>query len=151
VPRNDRIFLARFIFLTLAIAWTGVIFYLSSQPSIDTPSLFPGQDKLFHMIAFGILGFFLMGGMKTTSNGYRTGQVWLVVVLVVLYGLLDEFHQYFVPGRTMDIYDALADAAGALLGAWTMYYLVRMLARSSRMRSAPTSASVGVGALRKRD
>ena len=123
--------LARFIFLTLAIAWAGLIFYLSSLPSIDTPSLFPGQDKLFHMIAFGVLGFFLMGGMKTTSNGYRTRQVWLVVVLVVLYGLLDEFHQYFVPGRTMDIYDALADAAGALLGAWGMFYLARVLTRQN--------------------
>jgi VanZ family protein len=129
---------ARFLFLTLAIAWAGVIFYLSSQPSIDTPSLFPGQDKLFHMIAFGVLGFLLMGGMKTTSNGYRTGQVWFVVVLVVLYGLLDEFHQYFVPGRNADIFDVLADAAGALLGAWAMYYLVKILVKSSRMQSAPT-------------
>jgi len=122
---------ARFIFLALAIAWAGVIFYLSSQPSIDPPSLFPGQDKLFHMIAFGLLGFFLMGGMKATSSGYRTRQVWLVVVLVVLYGVLDEFHQYFVPGRTVDSYDALADAAGALLGAWSMYYLARILIRRS--------------------
>jgi VanZ family protein len=142
---------ARLVFLALAIAWASVIFYLSSQPSIDTPSLFPGQDKLFHMIAFGVLGFFLMGGMKTASNGYRTRQVWFVVALVMLYGLLDEFHQYFVPGRDADILDALADAAGSLVGAWSMYYLVKVLGKSSRMRSAPTSASIDVGALRKRD
>ena len=129
---------ARYLFLALAIAWAGVIFYLSSQSSIDTPSLFPGQDKLFHMMAFGVLGFLFMGSMKSTTSGYRIGQVWLVVVLVVLYGLLDEFHQYFVPGRTVEIYDALADAAGALLGAWSMYYLVKILGKSSRMRSAPT-------------
>ena len=129
---------ARYLFLALAIAWAGVIFHLSSQSSIDTPSLFPGQDKLFHMMAFGVLGFLFMGSMKTTASGYRTGQVWLVVVVVVLYGLLDEFHQYFVPGRTVEIYDALADAAGALLGAWSMYYLVKILGKSSRMRSAPT-------------
>ena len=122
---------ARFIFLVLAMAWFWVIFYLSSQPSIDTPLLFPGQDKLFHMVAFGVLGFLLMGGMKTTGSGYRTGQVWFVVVLVVLYGLLDELHQYFVPGRTVEVYDALADAAGGLLGAWSMYYLARILIRRS--------------------
>ena len=107
---------ARYLFLTLAIAWAGVIFHLSNQSSIDTPSLFPGQDKLFHMMAFGVLGFLFMGSMKTTTSGYRTGQVWLVVVLVVLYGLLDEFHQSFVPGRTVEIYDTLADAAGACWG-----------------------------------
>jgi len=121
--------MTRFLFLTLAAAWAGVIFYLSSQPGTDTPLLFPGQDKLFHMAAFGILGFFLMGGMKTRSSGYRTGQVWFVVVLVMLYGLLDEFHQYFVPGRDADIFDALADATGGLLGAWSMYYLTRILVR----------------------
>ena len=122
---------ARYLFLALAIAWAGVIFYLSSQSSIDTPALFPGQDKLFHMMAFGVLGFLFMGSMKTTTSGYRIGQVWLVVILVVLYGLLDEFHQYFVPGRTVEFYDALADATGALLGAWSMYYLVRILASRS--------------------
>ena len=125
----------RFIFLTLAITWAGVIFYLSSRPIIGMPSLFSWQDKLLHIIAFGVLGFFLIGGMKTTGNGYRTGQVWFVVVLVALYGLLDEFHQYFVPGRDADIFDVLADATGALLGAWTMFYLVKMLA--SRATSHP--------------
>ena len=118
---------ARFLFLLLAIAWAGVIFYLSSQPGIDTPLLFPGQDKLFHLIAFGLLGFLLMGSMQTTNSGYRTGHVWIVVALVATYGVLDEFHQYFVPGRSVEFYDALADAAGGLLGAWGMYYLVRVL------------------------
>ena len=118
---------ARFIFLLLAIAWAAVIFYLSSQPGIDMPLLFPGQDKLFHLIAFGLLGFLLMGTLKATSSGYRTMQVWIVVGLVASYGVLDEFHQYFVPGRSVEIYDALADAAGGLLGAWGMYYLVRVL------------------------
>jgi len=123
---------ARYLFLALAIAWAGVIYYLSSQPGIDTPLLFPGQDKLFHLIAFGLLGFLLMGSMKTTSSGYRTGQVWLIAALVATYGVLDEFHQYFVPGRSVEVYDALADATGGLLGAWSMYYLVRYLASRSK-------------------
>ena len=120
---------ARFLFLLLAIAWAGVIFYLSSQPSIDTPLLFPGQDKLFHLIAFGLLGFLLMGAMKTTSSGYLTGQVWFTAALVASYGVLDEFHQYFVPGRSVEIYDALADATGGLLGAWSMYFLMCALVK----------------------
>jgi len=122
---------ARFLFLLLAIAWAGVIFYLSSQPGIHTPLLFHGQDKLLHLIAFGVLGFLLMGAMKATSSGYRTGQVWFVAALAASYGVLDEFHQYFVPGRSVEVYDALADATGALLGAWSMYYLVRLLASRS--------------------
>jgi len=121
----------RYLFLVLALGWAGVIFYLSSQPGIDTPLLFPGQDKLFHLIAFGLLGFLLMGSMKTTRSGYRTMHVWIVVGLVALYGVLDEFHQYFVPGRSVEFNDALADAAGGLLGAWSMYYFVKILANRS--------------------
>ena len=124
---------ARYLFLALAIGWAGIIFYLSSLPGIDTPMLFPGQDKLFHLIAFGTLGFLLTGAMRTTNSGYRVGQVWFVVVLVASYGVLDEFHQYFVPGRTVEFYDALADAVGGLLGAWGMYYVARLLANRSKV------------------
>ena len=128
----------RLLFAALAVGWAVLIYYLSSQPGIDTPTLFPGQDKLLHLIAFGMLGFLVMGAMKRTASGYRPGQVWFTVTLVTLYGLLDESHQYFVPHRTVEFYDLLADAAGGLLGAWSMYYLVRAL--SNRSRPIPPAA-----------
>jgi VanZ family protein len=137
--RSSRVtFVLRFIFLALALSWAGLIFYLSSQPGIDTPLLFPGQDKLFHLIVFGILGFFLMGTMKLSGNGYRRSQVWLVALIVILYGISDEVHQYFVPGRSTESLDALADGIGGILGAWAMFYVVRLFVRRSRMPSAPT-------------
>jgi VanZ family protein len=122
---------SRAAFLLATLSWAGLIFYLSSQPSIDAPALFPGQDKLFHLIVFGILGFLAMGTLQASRHGYPTGQVWQVVFAVMLYGILDEFHQYFVPGRSADVYDVLADAIGGLLGAWAMYYLVRVMFRST--------------------
>ena len=122
-------------FLLAALFWAGLIFYLSSQPSIEAPALFPGQDKLFHLIAFGILGFLTMGTLQASHAGYPTRRVWLVVLAVTLYGILDEVHQYFVPGRNADIYDALADALDGLLGAWAMYYLVRVVVRRSPTKS----------------
>ena len=121
----------RAAFLLAALSWAGLIFYLSSLPSIDTPALFPGQDKLFHLIAFGILGFLAMGTLQSLHEGYPTRQVWRVACAVMLYGILDEFHQYFVPGRSADVYDVLADAVGGLLGAWTMCWLARVVARRS--------------------
>jgi VanZ family protein len=36
-------------------------------------------------------------------------------IFSVVYGVLDEYHQKFVPGRTADVYDLLADTGGALL------------------------------------
>jgi len=121
----------RTVFLLAVLSWAGLIFYLSSQPSIETPALFPGQDKLFHLVAFGMLGFLAAGSLRASQDGYATRQIWLVVLAVTLYGISDEFHQYFVPGRSADIYDVVADAAGGLLGAWTMYFLARIFVRSS--------------------
>ncbi len=121
----------RTVFLLAALSWAGLIFYLSSQPSIETPALFPGQDKLFHVVAFGMLGFLAAGSLHASRDDYATRQVWLVVLAVTLYGISDEFHQYFVPGRSADIYDVVADATGGLLGAWTMYYLARIFVKSS--------------------
>jgi VanZ family protein len=116
----------RAAFLLAAVSWAILIFYLSSQPSIDAPMLFPGQDKLFHLVVFGILGFLLMGTLQSSQNGYRQRQLWWIALAVMLYGASDEFHQHFVPGRSVDVYDVLADALGGLLGAWTMYQLSRM-------------------------
>jgi VanZ family protein len=121
----------RLLFLALSVFWAGVIFFLSSKSSLHTPALFPGQDKLFHLIAFGILAFLSLGAMRPAASGYRSRQIWFTVVLVTLYGILDEFHQYYVPGRSVEFYDALADACGSLLGACAMYYLARILASRS--------------------
>ena len=38
-------------------------------------------------------------------------------IFALVFGLSDEWHQSFVPGRMADGWDLLADAAGALLGA----------------------------------
>ena len=39
------------------------------------------------------------------------------LAIAVAYGATDEVHQMFVPGRTPDVMDVLADAAGALVAA----------------------------------
>jgi VanZ family protein len=50
------------------------------------------------------------------------------VALVGLYGVFDEIHQYFVPGRHADGLDMLADIGGGLLGAALMFLLLRRYA-----------------------
>jgi len=125
--------LLRNLFLLLALLWAGVIYYLSSQPGIGIPALFPGQDKLFHLLAFGLLGFLAMGAARSGQQGYEIWQALRIIALVALYGLLDETHQYFVPGRSADVYDVIADVTGGLLGAGLMYYLIRLLTKRNRL------------------
>jgi hypothetical protein len=51
---------------------------------------------------------------------------WLAVLIVSAFGATDEWHQSFVPGRDCDVFDWLADTAGAALAVtlyvkWTWY------------------------------
>ena len=115
----------RYLFLLLAVSWAGVLYYLSAQPGIGKPLLFIHEDKILHFIAFGLLGFLAMGAIRAKGDTHHNWQVWLIVLLVGLYGVVDEFHQRFVPGRDASIYDIAADMAGGVMGAWVMYFLVK--------------------------
>jgi VanZ family protein len=95
----------------------GTIFFLSHQPgdSLSLPEV-PGIDKLAHLAAYGTLAasvLFAMGEQRMRANPWRT--MLLTVAFCFLYGISDEFHQSFIPGRTVSIYDLLADASGAAI------------------------------------
>ena len=122
-------------FLFCALAWAGVIFYLSHLPGSEVPVAFFGQDKLVHVIVFGILGFLVLGAVADTGNKRPAARAWLAMGLVIAYGILDEFHQHFVPGRTPDIYDVIADALGGMLGVWLSGRFVRSRIESWNNRS----------------
>ncbi len=107
-----------------AVFWMVLIFILSSQSRIPGPSLFWGQDKVAHFLAFGILGYLCaraLPGLAGTRNGL---QVLVLALLIAFYGVIDEIHQAFVPGRDAALADVLADGLGGLVGV--------LLARRSR-------------------
>lgn len=116
-------------FLLSAISWAILIYFLSDQAGLDIPSLFPGQDKIFHAVVFAVLGFCTLGALGITDDGYSDQHVMLAVLLVMLYGISDEFHQIFVPGRSADPLDILADTAGGALGAAALQILFRVWQR----------------------
>ncbi|TCK19395.1 VanZ family protein [Thiogranum longum] len=111
--------------LVLAVLWMGVLFWLSHQPSLDAPSLFSGQDKLFHAGAYGLLGILLLGAMRPDFSGYTGNQALFVAFVASVYGISDEFHQSFIPGRSPEVLDWVADSTGALLAALLLAHLTR--------------------------
>jgi len=106
----------RYLFLAMAIGWAAVIYSLSSQTGLDVPPLFIGQDKLLHALIFGILGFLVAGALLPAARHIRWHHILSAVLLVAAYAMLDELHQHFVPGRTPEVFDVLADIGGGLLG-----------------------------------
>ena len=117
--------LIRRLSLLLALAWMGMIFYLSHHPSLPTPSLFPGQDKLFHALVFGTLGVLLLGALPRGAAGYSWQQAGMSVLIVSLYGLSDEIHQHFIPGRSSELLDWMADTLGALIAISLLVWISR--------------------------
>lgn len=93
----------------------GTIFFLSHQ-SGDTIDLgeIPGMDKLAHLSIYGVLAATVIFAHRLQIKKNFPLQVCCTTIVVCLfYGLSDEFHQSFVPGRFVSGADVLADVFGA--------------------------------------
>ncbi|NOY54080.1 MAG: VanZ family protein [Deltaproteobacteria bacterium] len=88
-----------------------MIFLLSSQ-SFETVHLKHGTDKLVHLFLYGGFGYLLLRAFH--QDGQWTGRDAWVILIVVLYGISDEWHQSFVPGRSVEALDVFADALGGV-------------------------------------
>lgn len=100
------------------VAWMGLIFCLSAQPDFPHPEVDWLEGLIgigAHMFLFGVLAVLWA---RSLQGQRRT--LLLAFLLTMLYALLDEFHQSFVPGRTADPLDLVYDGLGAALalGAW---------------------------------
>lgn len=102
------------------LAVAALIFFLSSQQSIDAPT-FPGSDKVAHLCIYGLLGF--LNARALFGYGHVRAARWGGALLAIAYGATDELHQRFVPGRMSDPFDLVADALGAIVGASVFVYL----------------------------
>lgn len=97
--------------ITMGISW-----YLSSG-TLETVQLPSVSDKIIHLVCFAGLGFFWTWWFKKKDWLHKPlKQILYVTLIVAAYGLVDEIHQYFVPGRYASALDWLADVAGGFLG-----------------------------------
>jgi len=104
------------------VFYCAFIFWESSKRiPIDVNERLPGIDKLVHAGLYGVLAALVALGMRASGRAYAPARLLLwPIAFSVLYGISDELHQAFVPGREFDPWDALANFAGAALA---MYYL----------------------------
>ena len=93
----------RFAALIVAVGTVTVIL-LGAPPWLPLPN---GLDKVAHFVAFSLL---------TLSLWQATGgrMLLFLIVAVILFGALDEWRQAYVPHRTSDAKDFLADLCAAL-------------------------------------
>jgi VanZ family protein len=109
----------------LALAWLPAVLYmvliftLSSMPALmPYAKYFPMRDKGIHFVEYAVLGFLTTHAAgRTFPDRARARVVIFGWMTAVLFGVSDELHQAFVPGRNADFFDLVADTLGAFVGA----------------------------------
>ena len=98
--------------------------FAASSVALPPVAAGPVGDKVWHALVYGLLGGLMLRALSPARPWPVSGRAALLAVaLATLYGLTDEVHQSFVPGRSADAADLLADFNGAavvcgLLWAW---------------------------------
>ena len=98
----------------LTAAYAGIIYWESSKDT-SSVSLPYHTDKLVHFAEFGLLCLLICWALSSARIGIKNiYKLILAIGITSLYGMSDEFHQLFTPNRSVDIFDWLADTAGAI-------------------------------------
>ena len=113
------------VYIPLIVYWIGLLI-ATTIPTQSLPS-FDVSDKFKHFGAFFGLSVLLSLTLLYQNKSYLFKKYFLAFTLIItsLYGLLDELHQYFIPGRYSEVLDWVADSAGAALGILFVWYLVK--------------------------
>jgi VanZ family protein len=107
----------------LALIYALLIFVVSAVPSITPPTFgFVLEDKILHFIEYSIFSALLFLAFFTSGKEFLKKHVFLISSLVgIAYAVSDELHQKFVPGRSCEFFDFLADSLGIIviqIGIW---------------------------------
>ena len=99
------------------LLYCGLIFIQSSRPVPEDIPDIVFLDKILHFFGYALLGVLFFRAYKTTSLRYSPRLiVFISIMSATLYGVSDEIHQHFIPTRSADIRDLLADMLGSIAG-----------------------------------
>lgn len=115
----------------------GLIFWLSSRSRLVEIDSETGEKLFFksaHVVAYGLLAWCWWRAL-TAPRLINWRVLFVAFILTVGYGISDEYHQLFVPGRHSSIADVLFDAAGALA-------MLLLLRRVSWLRKFPENLTL---------
>jgi VanZ family protein len=111
---------SRFLLWGPVVACMAAIFVVSGRTDPTIPAGF--SDKSLHALAYFGLAVLVFRAIAGRLRARVTwGAAVAVLAITIGYGITDEVHQLYVPGRSADIADVYADAIGAslgLIGCW---------------------------------
>jgi len=144
--------------LALGLYWP-TVFVLAHMRIPEVVRRARMSDKSVHYLMYMILTMLVWSVVRPYSRVcWRKAMVWKVLVLVILYAVLDELLQGFVPDRSPDLKDFAADVLGVcfglivltffsfwpslLIGLGTTIYILAVFTRANVTRLLPVTATV---------
>jgi len=128
------------------IAYCVLIFVQSGgEAPVDLPGI-PFVDLLLHAGGYGLLGILFHRAYLShwpNASGWAIANASLISASV--YGFTDELHQWFVPSRTADPLDWLADTLGALMGIAAYQVVLRVWSLRNEHGRAPAQLTKRTG------
>lgn len=97
------------------LLWAGVILLGTSLPQDAVPVSTSNIDKVLHFSIYTVFAFLLTRQISEDVSRWRA--VAISIVVIALFGAVDEWHQRFIPGRYTEFADWLADVAGGVAGS----------------------------------
>lgn len=116
-------YLLNILFWAPAVLYMALIFFLSSAPPPQAARTVPVyfDIKIIHIVEYGVLNLLVYWALAKTSciaYGWRAA---FSVGITVLYGLTDELHQVFVPGRSGQLVDVAANFLGCTIAQASVF------------------------------
>jgi len=104
-----------------AAGWGILLLTLTSWPSpprVPMLSGIPHFDKLVHWTLYAVEAFLLYRAVDWPGRPrFSLSRALVILGVMAVWGVADETHQTWIPGRSMEGGDVVADVAGAAVGA----------------------------------
>jgi VanZ family protein len=133
----------RVLSLIAAVLWAAAIFWVSSIPGSGLPGNIGMLSNVAHFLEYMMLSALIASTCRSRDKT-ALNTVLIAVAAASLYGVSDEFHQWFVEGRFTDVFDWLTDTVGAIVGAVGFMAIVAMLGaypKTKRRRERPAKSA----------
>ncbi|MFA6597978.1 MAG: VanZ family protein [Ignavibacteriaceae bacterium] len=120
------------VFAPLVLYWI-ILFVATTLPAQQLPKT-GVSDKIEHFLGYFLLTFLLSNTLffQNKNKMFKKFPILVALLIVAFYGMIDEVHQYFIPGRFCDFYDWTADVTGAF-AAGVIYFLVKKYFQSVKV------------------
>jgi len=106
----------RRLYFSILAFWVALTLTLTSIPNPSFDVTIPFSDKVAHFGFYGVAGF--LCALWRRESGWSGRRAFAFACLfVVLLGAADEVHQQWIPGRSMELLDWVADVSGGTAGA----------------------------------